>query len=74
MIDFCIPKPIEAAQASKWAYFISPFQDYFRKITPFLGCFKCGVFGGKYSTLIVQFMSLWIVGVRPCFGVLPWKS
>jgi hypothetical protein len=28
---------------------------------------------GKESTLAVSFVSLWDVGVGPCFGVLPWK-
>lgn len=74
MIDSCITIPVEAAQASKWASFIFSFQDYFRKITSFIVYFKCDVFGGKYSTLIVPFVSLWIVGVRPYFEVLPWKS
>jgi len=64
---------VEAAQALKWASFISSFRAYFRKILPFLGDFRCGVFEGKHSTLTVSFVSLWIVRVGPCFGVLPWR-
>jgi hypothetical protein len=48
MIVFRYEIAFEVAQALKWASFISSFQDYFRKITSFLGCFKCGVFGAKY--------------------------
>jgi len=60
-------------QALKWASFISLFQAYFQKIASFLGDFNCDVFEGKHSTLTVSFVSLWIVRVGSCFGVLPWK-
>jgi len=64
---------VEAAQALKWASFISSFQAYFQKILPFCGGFSCDVFEGKHSTLTVSFVCLCDVGVGPCFGVLPWK-
>jgi len=64
---------VEVAQALKWASFISSFQAYFQKTIPFLGDFKCNVFGGKHSTLTVSFVVLCDVTVGPCFGVLPWK-
>jgi len=73
LTDFGYKMAVEAAQALKWASFISSFQAYFQKILPFLGDFRCDVFEGKHSTLTVPFVSLWDVVVGPCFGVLPWK-
>lgn len=64
---------LNSVQSSKRVSFISPFRAYFSEITLFLGYFMCDVYGEKYSTLTVSFVSLCIVGVRPCLGVLPWK-
>lgn len=64
---------LNSVQSSKWASFFSSFRAYFKEIILFSGYFMCDVFGEKHSTLTVSFVSLWIVGVRTCFGVLPWK-
>jgi len=73
LIDFGYKMAGEAAQALKWASFISSFRACFQKIRPFFGDFAGVVFDRKRSTLAVSFVSLWNVAVGPCFGVLPWK-
>jgi len=64
---------VEAAQALKWASFISSFQAYFQKLSHFRGGYDVPFLIAKTSTLVVSVGSLWIVTVRTCSGVLLWK-